>query len=94
MYIFEWDAHKAARNVKLHRVTFQEASTVFSDPLAITAADPDHSHEEDRSVDIGLSDRGRIIVVSYTERGDTIRIITARKATRRELASYEEETRP
>jgi uncharacterized DUF497 family protein len=93
MYIFEWDTRKAARNVKLHGVTFQEASTVFSDPLAITTSDPDHSREEDRFVDIGSSDRSRIIVVSYTERGDRIRIITARKATRRELSSYEEETR-
>ena len=93
MYIFEWDTPKAARNVKLHGVTFQEASTVFGDPLAITAADSDHSSEEDRFIDIGLSDRDRVIVVSYTERGDTIRIISAREATSRERHIYEEETR-
>lgn len=91
MYIFDWDPRKAARNFKLHRVTFEEASTLFADPLAITATDPDHSDDEERFVDIGLSDHGRIIVVSYTERGDTIRLITARPATRRERRTYEEQ---
>ena len=93
MYIFEWDTRKANRNAKLHGVTFREASTVFGDRLAITTADSDHSDEEDRFIDIGLSDRARIIVVSYTERGDTIRIISARLATSGERHNYEEEIR-
>ena len=91
MYVFDWDVRKAASNVRLHGITFQEASTVFGDPLAITVADPDHSGEESRFVDLGMSDRGRIIVVSYTERGEIIRIISARNATRRERQTYEEE---
>ena len=93
MYIFEWNARKAERNAKLHGITFREASTVFADPMATTATDPDHSDDEDRFIDIGLSDLGRIIVVSYAERGDTIRIISARAATRGERHTYEEETR-
>jgi uncharacterized protein len=71
-------------------VSFDEAATVFRDPLSITIADPDHSDSEDRYIDIGMSHRGRLIVVSYTERKDKIRIISARRATRTERKSYEE----
>jgi uncharacterized protein len=87
---FEWDPGKARLNLKEHRVSFDEAATVFRDPLSITIADPDHSDSEDRYIDIGMSHRGRLIVVSYTERKDKIRIISARRATRTERKSYEE----
>ncbi len=87
---FEWDPAKAALNLKDHGVSFDEATSVFRDPLSITIADPDHSYAEDRFVDLGMSHRGRLLVVSYTERGDVIRIISARDATRAEQKSYEE----
>ena len=88
---FEWDPRKAEQNLKDHDgVSFDEATTVFPDTFSITIADPDHSDSEDRFVDIGLSHRGRLLVVSYTERGDRIRIISARRATRAERKSYEE----
>jgi len=87
---FEWDEEKAKTNLKNHRVSFDEATTVFSDPLSITIPDPDHSADEQRSIDIGSSDRGRILVVVYTERGTNIRIISCRKATPTERRRYEE----
>ena len=87
---FEWDQRKAELNLRVHGVSFREATTVFSDPLSLTISDPDHSTTERRFVDIGHSHLGRLLVVSYTERGDRIRIITARDATRNERRQYEE----
>ena len=87
---FEWDPRKAELNLKEHGVSFDQATTVFRDTLSITIADPDHSHSEDRFVDIGMSHRGQLLVVSYTERKDRIRIISARLPTRAERKSYEE----
>ena len=87
---FEWDEAKAKKNQKKHGVSFEEASTVFGDPLALTIPDPVHSAEEDRFITLGESERMRILVVVSTERGDKIRIIIARFATRRERKDYEE----
>jgi len=87
---YEWDARKAAANRSKHGVSFQEAATVFRDPLSQTGGDPDHSVAENRFVTFGLSARGRLLVVAHTEQGDTIRIISAREATARERATYEE----
>jgi uncharacterized DUF497 family protein len=86
---FEWDENKSKQNFKNHGVTFVEAKTVFNDPFAITIKDPDHSDEEDRYLDIGLSFKGKMVVVWYTERNDSIRIIGCRKATRFERKAYE-----
>ena len=87
---FEWDPEKAAANIQKHGVTFQEAATVFGDPLAITFDDPDHSKNEDRHVTFGLSLQKRLIVVSHTERGVRTRIISARLMDRKERIIYEE----
>ena len=87
---FEWDKHKAHWNLRAHGVSFAEATTVFADPLSITIPDPDHSMMEMRFVDLGLSLRGRLLVVSYTERSNRIRLISARLATRNERRRYEE----
>jgi uncharacterized DUF497 family protein len=87
---FEWDDQKAIKNLAKHEVSFEEASTVFADPLSLTIADPLHSDDEDRFVTLGESGEGRLLVVVFTERGDNIRIITARRATRRERKDYEE----
>ena len=87
---FEWDPDKAESNLKEHGVSFDEASTVFRDTLSITIGDPDHSDSEDRFIDIGMSHRGQLLVVSYTDRKDRIRIISARPPTRAERKSYEE----
>lgn len=87
---FEWDPAKAEANLKEHGVSFDEATTVFRDTLSITISDPDHSDSEDRFIDIGMSYRMQLLVVSYTERQDKIRIISARRATRAERKSYEE----
>ena len=81
---------KAARNLKTHGVSFDDATTVFRDKLSITISDPDHSDEEYRFVDIGMSHSMELLVVSYTERQDKIRIIGARRATRAERKNYEE----
>jgi uncharacterized DUF497 family protein len=89
---FEWDEEKAKINLKKHRVSFEEASTVFGDPLALTIPDPLHSEEEDRFITLGESPRKRLLVVVATERGDKIRIISARVATPRERKDYEEGT--
>jgi len=89
---FEWDAAKAARNLTKHGVSFDEASTVFGDPLAGTILDPRHSDEEPRFVTVGLSTSRRLITVAHAEREDRIRIISARRATRRERREYETET--
>jgi uncharacterized protein len=87
---FEWDPAKAELNFKEHGVSFDDATTVFRDPLSITIVDPDHSDFEDRFLDIGISHRGQLLVISYTERKDKIRIVSARRATRTERKSYEE----
>jgi uncharacterized protein len=87
---FEWDPKKASLNVRGHRVTFEEASTVFGDSLAVTFADPDNSVGENRHLTFGMSDQGRLIVVSHTERRGVVRIISARRAVRAERKIYEE----
>jgi len=88
-FIFEWDEKKAEDNLRKHGVSFAEAKTVFNDPFSVTIYDPDHSSDEQRYIDIGLSSKGRLIVVSYSERGETIRIISSREATKREQGEYE-----
>jgi uncharacterized DUF497 family protein len=87
---FEWDEEKAIANLKKHGVSFDEATTVFTDPLSITIHDPDHSTDEQRYIDIGSSDQGRVLVVIYAERGSNIRIVSSRKAIRSERKLYEE----
>ena len=87
---FEWDENKARSNLAKHDVSFEEASTVFGDPLSLTIPDPAHSRAEDRSVVIGNSHQRKLLVVAHTERGDNIRIISARRASRRERKNYEE----
>jgi hypothetical protein len=87
---FEWDSGKAAANLKKHGVSFEEAATAFRDPLSATGRDPDHSFGEDRFVTFGISNRGRLLVVSHTERGNVLRIISARQATKGEPEIYEE----
>lgn len=91
---FEWDDDKAASNFNKHGVTFGEAATVFDDPLAITYYDPDHSVTEDRYLTIGQSALGRVVIVSHTDRGDRIRIISGREASRAERRGYEDGTFP
>ena len=85
---FEWDSAKAAKNLRKHRVSFEEA--VFHDRLAVTGADPDHSEGEERLVTFGMSSAGQLLVVSHTERAEAIRIISARIATQPERRIYEE----
>ncbi len=87
---FEWDSAKALKNIRKHRISFEEAASVFYDPLAVTGDDPDHSETEQRMITFGVSSRGRLLVVSHTERSGTIRIINARKATKHERKIYEE----
>lgn len=87
---FDWDPFKAKSNLWKHRVSFEEASTALLDPLSKTALDCDHSNEEQRFITFGMSARRRLLVVSYTERGKVIRLISARLATRRERQIYEE----
>lgn len=87
---FEWDPVKARGNRRKHRVTFQEAASVFGDPLAITFPDPDHSLSEQRFVTVGISGAGRVLVVAHSDRGENIRIISARETTRGERNQYEE----
>jgi len=87
--LFEWDTRKARRNLKIHGVSFDEASTAFQDPLSKTIADPLHSEDEERFVLLGHSHRNRLLVVVHTERGDRIRLISARLASNRERVKYE-----
>ncbi len=87
---FEWDPKKAAANLAKHRVSFDEGSTVFGDPLALTIDDPDHSLDESRYITTGLSAKRRLIIVSHTYREGIIRIISARRATRNERKQYED----
>ncbi|MCO5184408.1 MAG: BrnT family toxin [Anaerolineae bacterium] len=88
MLEFEWNSAKAESNITKHGVAFQEAMTVFGDELAVMANDPDHSAEEDRYITLGMSVDGRLLLVLHTYRGDTIRIISCRKATRSERDYY------
>lgn len=87
---YEWDPNKARVNFRKHGVSFEEAITIFLDDFSLTGADPDHSLDEDRFVTFGISTVGRLLVVAYTERGEKIRIISARTATRPERKLYEE----
>lgn len=90
--IFEWDARKAAGNLKKHHVSFEQAATVFRDPLATTFPDPDHSLEEPREITIGYTIEGQLVFVSHCERRQRIRVISARLATRIERKEYEQAT--
>lgn len=87
---FEWDPDKAETNERKHGVPFTEAMTVFGDPLALTGYDPDHSTDEDHYITMGMSADGRLLVVSHTDRGDRIRIISAREVSRGERKDYED----
>lgn len=88
---FDWDTKKAQTNLRKHGVSFEEAVSVFNDPLSATGEDPDHSSHELRFVTFGVSFAGRLVVVGHTEWNGVIRIITAREATRAERYFYEEE---
>ena len=87
---FEWDPRKAAANLRKHGISFEEATTALRDDLALTGRDPDHSTGEARYITFGVSSRGRLLVVSHTERGGLVRIISARTATKSERKIYEE----
>jgi uncharacterized DUF497 family protein len=88
---FEWDAEKGEENFVKHGVAFPDAATAFGDPLSITIPDPDHSDEEERFLLIGATFAGHIVVVAHVERGEIIRLISARLANKRERRTYEEE---
>jgi uncharacterized DUF497 family protein len=88
---FEWNPKKEAKNIRKHKVAFSEAATVFADTLSTTVPAPDHSEDEDRYISIGLSQRARLLMVSHTEHGERIRIISARTLTATEREAYEEE---
>lgn len=90
-YLFEWDAEKAETNRRKHGVSFDEAITSFSDPLAMLLPDPDHSVGEQRYLVLGTSTQGRLLVVAVAERPPRTRLISARRATRKERRQYEEE---
>ncbi|GCL54329.1 hypothetical protein NIES3806_16680 [Microcystis aeruginosa NIES-3806] len=87
---FEWNKNKAVKNLSKQGVSFEEAKTVFDDPLYVDFYDPEHSESEERYLIVGESDRGRLLIVSYTERGDVIRLISAREVTQTEREAYEE----
>jgi len=87
---FEWDETKATKNIEKHRVSFDEAATVFDDPMFITFVDEEHSVDEERYITIGLSKQGRLLMVAHTDREGRIRIISARKATKIEEHFYAE----
>jgi uncharacterized DUF497 family protein len=89
-FTFEWDPRKAVANLRKHEVSFDEAATAFADPFGIVVDDPRHSTGEARVALLGHSESGRLLAVMFTERGDRIRLISARKATRREHRHYEE----
>lgn len=91
MFSFEWDEDKAKRNLNKHKVSFFEAVTVFDDPFSLTIDDPLHSLDEERFIIIGYSEQQRLLTVVHTERGDNIRIISARLATRGERQFYEQQ---
>ena len=90
MLLFEWDTDKAKKNLKIHGISFDEASTAFKDILSVTIHDPLHSNEESRFILIGNSYKNRLLVVVHTERGNKVRIISTRRATRKERKQYEE----
>jgi uncharacterized protein len=87
---FDWDKKKAASNLSKHGVSFDEAKTIFDDPLYIDFYDPNHSDEEERYLIIGVSSQGRLLIASYTERDESTRLISARVVTRAEREAYEE----
>lgn len=87
---FEWDPIKASLNLKKHQVSFEEASTVFDDPLFITFLDVEHSLDEERYITLGLSKENRLLLIAHTDRAGVIRIISTRKATKNEQRFYEE----
>jgi uncharacterized protein len=87
---FEWNDEKAATNLAKHRVAFDEAKTVFDDPLYVDFYDPEHSVDEPRYIIIGTSRQRRLLIVSYTERGGAVRLISARELTSTERETYEE----
>jgi len=89
---FERDPNKALENLQKHRVAFEEAATAFGDHLSVTGPDPDHSMEEDRFITLGSSNQSGLLMIAHTERGDSIRIISARELTPRERRQYEEGT--
>jgi uncharacterized protein len=93
MLLFEWDNQKALSNEQKHGITFDEASTVFGDSLSLTLHDPLHSENEERFVVIGTSYKNRVLIVLHSERGDDIRIISARKAIKNERLQYESNAR-
>jgi hypothetical protein len=93
MLLFEWDPNKAKENVEIHGVSFDEAGTAFRDTLSLTIYDPLHSEEEDRFVLMGNSYKDRLLVVVHTVRGNNIRLISARKASKKERKQYEENTK-
>jgi hypothetical protein len=87
---FEWNPNKAKKNIEKHGVSFDEAATVFFDPLSMTYDDPDHSYDKNRYIIIGLSDLGRLLFVSHAETDNIIKIISARQLTRKERKQYEQ----
>ncbi|XCN73274.1 MAG: BrnT family toxin [Candidatus Electrothrix aestuarii] len=87
---FEWNPDKAERNLRKHGISFEEAETVFDDPLFITVLDEEHAVDEERYITLGLSETGRLLLIAHTDRQGAIRIISARKATKRERRFYEE----
>lgn len=92
MLEFEWDPAKEVENSKKHGVSFHETQSAFEDDLSLTISDPEHSEGELRRLLLGISSAGRLLVVSHTERGDRIRIISARRATTGEIRAYESGT--
>src|SRR5260370_34140985 len=90
MVNFEWDPGKAKQNRRKHRISFQEAATVFGDPLAVTYPDPDHSLSGERFITVGMSSAARVLIVAHVDSRDNARIISARKTTLRERKYYEE----
>jgi uncharacterized DUF497 family protein len=90
MLTFEWDKRKELANIRKHGASFHEASTVFLDPLSMTFYDPDHAEDEDRYITLGMTKNGRLLFVSHAERGDRVRIISAREASKLERNGYEE----
>jgi uncharacterized DUF497 family protein len=87
---YEWDENKAIKNLAKHGVSFAEAKTIFDDPMYVDFYDLDHSEDEERYLIVGESNRGRLLIVSYTERRESIRIISAREVTKSERETYEE----
>ena len=87
---FEWDENKGRQNLSKHGVSFEEATTIFDDPLYVDFYDPDHSENEERYLIVGQSNRGRILILSYTERGNKIRLISVREVTPQERKTYEQ----